>query len=406
MVQIGFGLNCCNMKKLLCLSFLLPYFVFAQTKLDFNLGHLTQTNFCDTLPIEFQKNNIFVKVKINGQQKRFMFDTGAITVISEEIQNLMQNPEMGMVNLSDVSNYKKSASTIQLKQIQLQSLIFEGIPAVVKDFKKLGFISCFDFDGIIGSNLLRHCIVHINIAQKIIILTDKIENLHLKNAPISTLTLDKQSNPYLKLNLDTKLQFDALFDSGASDFIGISKPVATKALKKGIGRVLNQGFGQGAIGLHGIGQSSQKNRVMFNNLMLGNYKILDFVIEVAPNDENAVGLKLCDYGTVTLDYLNKQFYFEGNQPTQAFKERTTLGFSFQPEETYYAIGTVWTGTLAEGKGLKSGFKLLKINDLDLSTRNTETDCILFRSAFLSKPSLNITYQDDKNQVFTITLYQE
>jgi hypothetical protein len=385
-------------RGLLLFLLTLPFIAFGQDKIDFKQGIVLQSQFCDTIPFEYVRNKMIVEVKINGEKKRFIFDTGATLCISDEIQEKMKNPILGKNFQIDATQRQKQISVVSVKEFQLGNLTFQNIPSVVTNIKNTSFLTCFNYDGFIGSNVVRNCIVHIDVDKKYIILTDNINKLNLQNAHQTILTLDNQSGPYLEINLKDKIKFKALFDSGADDFITISNKISKKALKKDVAKILNQGFGIGTLGMHGLGDAEHKNRTKFSNVIFGSSEITDFITEVSDKSYNAVGMQLADYGTITVDYINKYFYFVAKQQSQAYKQQKTMGFSFQPEETYYSIGTVWTGTQAEKIGLKSGYQILRLDDLDITKRTPELDCKLFLSRPLSNGKIKITYKDDKDQI--------
>jgi hypothetical protein len=58
------------------------------------------------------------------------------------------------------------------------------------------------------------------------------------------------------------MKFNALFDSGASNFISISHKIYKKTVKNGLNKILNQGYGSSAIGAFGIERANHKK----NNL--------------------------------------------------------------------------------------------------------------------------------------------
>jgi Aspartyl protease len=394
------------MKGLLLFLLSIPLFTFGQDIIDFKQGTILQRQFCDTIPFEYVRNKMIVQVKINGQSKRFIFDTGATLIISDQIQEEMRNPFLGKNLQIDATQRQKQISVVNVKEFNLGNLTFQNIPSVVTEIKSTNFLTCFNYDGFIGSNVLRNCIVQIDVDKKHIILTNNINKLNIQNAYKNNLTLDNQSNPFVELNLNNKIKFTALFDSGADDFITISSKINQKALNKGYSKVLNQGYGIGAVGMHGLGDAENKSRTLCSNIKFGNTEITDFITEVSTKSYNAVGMQLADYGTITIDYINKQFYFEAKKQSQLYKHQKTIGFSFQPEDTYYSIGNVWSGTQSEKIGLKSGFQILKLDDIDISKRTPELDCSLFLSRPLSNGKIKITYKDDKEQIKVAELYEE
>lgn len=386
--------------------FFLSFSTFGYNRVESNQETIFQQQFCDTIPFEYVRNKIIIEVKIGGEKKRFILDTGAISGISDKIQERMNNDVLDTTFFTDQSGIRKQLFVVSVKELTLGSLRFENIPSAVINIESTGFVSCLNYDGIIGSNLLANCIVHIDSDRKHIILTDNINNLRLVNAHKSIVTFDSQSSPYVQLSLNNGVKFDALFDSGADDFISISNNVFKETINNNLSKVLNEGYGSGAVGVFGIEKATTKKRIVCKEVKFGNNQIINFIAEVSDKTQNTIGMELAEYGTITVDYLNKQFYFVANQQSQEYKHPKTLGFSFQPELNHYSIGTVWTNTKAAKVGLKSGYQILKVDSLDIPTRTPQLDCILLLARPLHKEEVKITYKDDKNQIKVAKLRQE
>ncbi len=394
------------MQKTIFLLIAFSSLAFSQSKIDMNQGEIMQKNYCDTIPFEYVNNKILVNVSINNETKKFIFDTGACQIISDEVQQKMKNPELAISPIYDSNNKKSNQLIVNIKEFKLGHLTFQNIPSAVIDYKNLGVLNCFKIDGLIGSNVLRNSIVKIDTKQKIIIITDRIENLKLKNYYSDEIKLDKQSSPFIKINLDNQVSFDALFDSGSDDFLSISRTDSEKIVKKNGAIKLNVGFGSNSIGINGFDDEKKLTRISVKNLTFGKSTISNFTAISSKTSENVIGMKMSDYGHFTIDYVNKKYYFEGFEEYQNFNLSKTIGFTLMPAENQYNIGIVWSNTQAEKMGLKTGLKILKINDFDLSIRNETTDCSLFFAKLLKSETVKITFIDNEGISKTVNLTQE
>jgi predicted aspartyl protease len=395
------------MNKIIFVLILVPTMVFGQNKVNFNQGEIRQNKFCDTIPFEFIKDKIILKVKIGGSFKRFIFDTGNTLAISEEIQNIMKNPILDSVIQTDVLGAKKKINSVKVREFELGHLKFTDVPAVVTNVKESGFLTCFDYDGFIGSNALRNCILQIDLRKKYLIITNEISKLELQNFHKTDLRLDKQSGPNLKVKIGEKIEFEALFDSGSDEFLSISNEIYNKIEKKKLSKTTNEGFGITTVAMHGTEKQATKKRVSIQSVDFDNFAIQNTVSVISShNTGNAFGLKLAEYGIITIDYINKQFYFQPFLPIQEFKDKTTIGFTLMPEENSIKIGVVWSNTQAAKLGLKSGYKILKLNQIDLTRRTPQSDCELFLTQPTKGKSVELTYQDENNEVKTVKLEQE
>ena len=397
------------MKSKLILQFVLLLFTtvvsFAQ-KIDFKVGTIKQQKFNDTIPFEFVRNKIIIVVKVKGVDKRFIFDTGSVLAISEELQSSINYSKIGSIEVGDVNGKSTDAKIVDVKELQIGKLIFQDIPSVVIDMKKTYPINCLNCDGIVGSNVFRNCIVKINLTSKTIILTDNLENLGVQNAYQTAISLDKIGKPYVQINVGNDITFDALFDSGSDKLISISEKLYDKAIKKGSATLLNEGFGITSIGVNGIAGAEKKNRAVIKQIKFGDATINNAITIESEKSKNAFGIQLAEYGTITLDYINKVFYFAPLKQLQDYKYQKTLGFKDVPEKDFYSVGIVWTNTQAEKIGLKKGFQILKINNQDFTNRTAENDCLFALTDFFKNPKINVTYKDDQGKILSAELIEE
>jgi Aspartyl protease len=375
-------------------------------KADFRNGTIKQQNFCDTIPFDYVRNKIIITVKVNGVNKRFVFDTGAVLAISEELQSVMNYTKLGSVEVGDVNGKSSDAKIVGVKEMQIGNLTFQDIPSVVMDIKNTYPINCLNCDGIVGSNVFKNCIVAIDLSKKIIILTDNVQKLALQNAYQTPISINKIGKPYLQISLDNDISFEGLFDSGSDKLMSISDKIYDKAIKKGSATLLNEGFGITSIGINGIAAAEKKNRALIKQLKFGDATINNVVTIESEKTKNAFGIQLAEYGTITLDYINKIFYFVPLKQVQDYKNKKTLGFKDIPEKTFYAIGIVWTNTQAEKIGLKNGFQILKINNQDFTNRTVENDCLFALADFFKYDKINLTYKNDKGEVRNVELVEE
>lgn len=389
----------------LSLVLLIPAISCAQ-KLDFRSGTIKQQNYCDTIPFEYVRNKIIILVKVNGLDKRFIFDTGAVLAISEELQASMNYRKMGSVVVDDINKKSTVSKIVNVIELQIGSLTFEDIPSIITDLKNTYPINCLKCEGIIGSNVFGNSVVSIDLGKKILILTDKPANLDLQNAFSTPLTINKIGKPYLKINIGKGLVFDGLFDSGADKFISISNEQYDKSIKTGAALLLNEGFGITSLGINGIAAAEKKNRVLIKQVNFGDAVISNVITIESGKSKNAIGIQLAEYGNITIDYVDKQFYFVPKEIFQTYKNQKTLGLKEVPEKNFYSIGIVWTNTQAEKIGLKNGYQILKINNQDFTKRTAENDCEFALADFFNSPKINFTYKDDEGKIITVDLVEE
>ncbi|MBK1442785.1 clan AA aspartic protease, partial [Parapedobacter sp. ISTM3] len=177
-------------------AFVFLLFPIAVLGQNINKSKITINNFCDTIPFEYTRGKIIVNVDVNNQRKRFIFDTGAPCLISTNLMHAINATVVGTGHITDVTGKAQEQQIVNVPEIKLGNVQFTDAVAMVFDRQRIGLLDCFDVDGFIGSTLLKHCIVQIDLAQKIIILTDRLTRLDLRGASKSRIKLDRNSRPF------------------------------------------------------------------------------------------------------------------------------------------------------------------------------------------------------------------
>lgn len=379
------------MKFYLLFLLLSPLVGFTQ---NINKSEITVHDFCDTIPFEYTRGKIIVTVLINKQPKRFVFDTGAPLLISSDLMTANNNTIAGSATVTDAGGKTIEQKIVKVPDLTLGNVSFKNGMAVVFDRKKIGILDCFDIDGIIGSTILKHCIVQIDLDKKIIILTDKVSKVDLKNAFKSKMKLDENSRPFIRLDFGQQDDLTTLFDSGSDKFLPLSIEGYKKLNSKGVAKIINEGSGSISSGLHGAGKAGIENRVAIESLFFGNTVIKDIITSVSEyKNKNAIGMGLAKYGVITIDYLQQNFYFKPNSESQTYQSPPFFGFDAQLIDGAYRISAIYKNTHAEKLGLQNGNLITKINDFDLSNNQMNLICDLFLSDYLKRDIMKISFVD-------------
>ena len=148
-----------------------------------------------------------------------------------------------------------------------------------------------------------------------------------------------------------------------------------------------KGFGVSGQGILGDAMA-ETVYLIHADFKLGIIKIEQAQIGTAPT-VSRIGRELLNYGTLTIDYINSQYYFE-KYPKRLNKPRPNFGFDIITEKNKVTVGVVWENTRAQKMGLTSGLEILSINDKSFENKTScEIEKILLVE--FSKKKLEITY---------------
>jgi hypothetical protein len=374
-----------------------------------NQGAEFQRPFCDTIPFTFVQGKMLISVEIDQKPRLFMLDTGAPTMIFESLKNEIDAKYLDNQEVRDAVGGIDALDVVELKSFKIGRIEFRDVPAMQVYDDLVGMLKCWGVVGMIGSNALRNCILQIEWKARRLILSNELKNLNLSQASATLLHLDEeQSQPFLELSLGNGELIAANFDTGDESAFCISKEDAAFTLSNRMARVKNIGHGKRTMSLTESQQDQWFEELIFDSLSIGKSHFLKFS-SVADEEQSfsRVGIGLGQYGIITLDYLNGQFYFQPYEnKVQIPIEQKSLGFAIYPTETHYEIGMVWQNSPAGRLGLKSGCKILKIEEEDFSKRTPELDCELIMRRFAQKEILRLKYMDENGEIAEVKIEGE
>lgn len=276
--------------------------------------------------------------------------------LTGELCDELNIPVVDSVKVTDVNGKE-----VGLPRVLVSSLLtpderinFSGVPAM-----KLSTPSpfeCFHADGLIGSDLLKNLIVEIDGKTKTITVTsaEKASTVSLrKMLPFS----GKGYMPIITLQAGAGNSLVALFDTGCPSFLSLKDTDYEELSAKSAFEVKSEGVGGGSIGVGGMTESKVAYRVELPLLSVGATKFKNVTAETSTPPYTLLGVKLLEYGKVTIDYSRKRWYFEPYE--QEFDMASKhYNVNLQVKDGDLVVATVWT---AMKEVVDPGDKVLKIN---------------------------------------------
>lgn len=148
-----------------------------------------------------------------------------------------------------------------------------------------------------------------------------------------------------------------MFDTGCPSFFSLKKSDFDVLKTAGAFQVLSEGYGEGSIGVAGMAMADTSFRVQFPVLSVGATKFQNVSSETSTPPFTLLGVKLLDYGKVTLDYPRARFYFEAYEPEYDLASKH-YNVDLRVKDGELMISTVWTSM----KGIvEVGDKVTRIN---------------------------------------------
>lgn len=350
------------MKKLLLLLLaLLAVKTATSQAFIFNYGHTTSRSYYTRIPYTLEGGKPIVEVMINGKPRRFLFDTGGMFSIREELVEELNLRLNIPVEITDRNGKHKQLRVSILDSLTLGNVTFIETPVTIVEGSVI--LDGYDLDGLIGSNMLRNSVVQFSPSH--ITITNSKSKLELNRRFDSKLTvdLDHQSTPitYLKVGNRT---IPVVFDTGAGWILSLSNK-DFKRLKKTSYTHIATAVGSSSVGLFGEAEESELYRIQLNAANIGQNTLTNLRTTTSTGAASILGFPLTFYGRVTIDYVDRRFYFEPYiNPSNVFQKQWSVSI-IADDYGRLLVGAVWDEGLAN---VSAGDEIVAVDSLWLDNR--------------------------------------
>ncbi len=366
------------------------YVGFAQ---GFNSG-TNQTDFYTEFNYEWINEKIIIPVEIEGITYRFLLDTGAPNVITANLYKKITTQFQQTISISDANNKKDSLDLVTIPEMKIGNISYYNIPSLLNKKENSQIFDCLNIDGFIGSNLLRSSIVQILPNEKLIKLTDNQKRLSLKRKNATEIEFpDNQSTPYIwiQLSANKKANEQVYLDTGMTGFYDLANSHLETFQKDDIFKISSEARGSQGTGLFGSEDESLYYQIVVPKININKSVFENVRVETTNQTNSRIGTEILLHGNVTIDYLNKRFYYEPFD-NKIDLDKKSFGFNPTVIDNKFVIGLVWDNNLKDK--IKFGDQILEIDGKDF-TKSNFCDFLHAKSIFKEKERIEMTI---RNQV--------
>ena len=386
--------------KLVLLLLLINSLIFGQ--INFNQGSINLIEYYEVIPYQTEIGKIILPVTIKDKTYRFLLDTGAPNLFSPELLKELNVAEGDSINVNDANNQDQKMKFVVVPQLKIGNLIFKNQAGLIYNFEEHNLLSCYKIDGFIGSNLLRNSIIKINSANKTIIITNKIKSLNIDKKPIKMKLVGNQKSPYVELKFVGKNKEKAsdmvLVDTGMDGLYDMSKRAYSIFEKSKIFEALYSATGIGDSGLFGAGNSNEQKLLEIENANLNQQIINNIMVTTTTDDNSRIGLDFLKYGDITLDFLNKKFYFESTKTIDLKEKAPKFNASIQNNKV--VVGLVWDERLKTL--MYTGDEFISVDQIDI-TNISLCDFLKLKKEWKNKDKYILKIKNQEGQISEINI---
>lgn len=330
----------------------------ARYSLDFTLSH---KDFVDSIAIEWNRQQIYLPVEINGRQHRFLLDTGAgQSVIFSDTQPEGCRPA-GQMIAYDANNQRDTVAVVKLPPLTLGHLTLTGLQATVQQRTA----NNQNIDGIIGFDIFcKGLLGKIDVAQRRLILTDR-KKFFDREAGFDVRYRLNYHVPYIQVKPFERYKERVLFDTGSRCFYVMNKQSFDRGKKKNARTILTQiegcSMGRHAMGHFGVEQRGEVVFLHLHQLYMGDFLFTD-LHAITTQGGSHLGAAVLDYGSLIINPLKHRLRFlpyDGQPFAQISNPQ--LEIAFIEKDGLPAVGLVWEGGTPYQQGFREGDVILQID---------------------------------------------
>lgn len=316
------------------------------------------------VPVEFQQNHLFVKVRINGRGPfDFVFDSGAggVAINSRLIAEL--NPKrVGAQEARGVGG-ADSAEVYQIDTLSLETLVLDSLLAFAVDLGNLDEAAGRRIDGAIGYDLLSRFIVTVDYDAGRLILYDRNTSPRPGWGKRCNLIIDFRL-PYLETTVNDSITGKFRLDTGSRSSVDFNSPfveehslVDTVTEKYATTKLV--GLGGSLQSLMGVLPSIELCGWKIDSLFAGYSTTVSGMFSGRSTAGN-IGSGVLKGFTVTFDYNGEAVYFkEGKWFSQIGRIRNMAGVLFEHYGDSIRVAEVFPEGATAGI-LEPGDRLVRI----------------------------------------------
>ncbi|WP_147367904.1 aspartyl protease family protein [Fibrisoma montanum] len=417
MKKLGFMNLRCNMNPLLKVlstcSFILlltgcgNFIRYIKTKKAVSSGFVRQRNFVTAIPFKKEIGDKYiVEVTINASPKkyRFILDTGALMVLSQQAAE-----ELGIIEKGKYKNINSLNKHVRLDSVQLAGLTFYRPGTAILDLRGDSFLQCIGVDGVIGSAIMRHHCWQFDNQRQRITVSDRYESLVSDTAKlVLPITVDGLHRPVTPLEFPNGTRKKFIVDIGSnSDFMTKDKALFAKLKKQS--KYYTQ-FGWNGHGFYGDRFDTSYNATI-KGIKLTGTPMDSARVAFGTFRDDLVGWGFLNRYVITFNWDQRTLTLVANQPAQS--DEPLVSFGFMPfiqkdtssQKSYWTVGSIIEGSPAHQAGLKLGERIVSVNGNEVSAVTNACDLYSPTSRIYQEMNektlrMELVGKSGKRQVFT------
>ena len=310
-------------------------------------GEVAQSGYKVEIPFEMKLGLIILKVRIQGEDYDFLFDTGAPNVVTNELASKINLKPVGQNQTKGSQGHKEKVDYAYIDTLSIGGIQYLQTGTGIMDFNRSNEISCMEIDGILGANTMRNSIWQINYQKQIMTIVSHMDSLTFPaNLDTIPFTTKATGTPVIDINVGSVVQHYVTLDLGSSGHIDLSHKMFNEILKKEPDMPKNFAYGNSSSGIYGVGAPDTINYFKPDSIQFGTVQLANQICHASvKKTASTLGTRFFENYIVTLDWNQKHVILDKVKEYD-HSEMENLGYSKLLYDGKLKIAKIYNGTEA------------------------------------------------------------
>jgi hypothetical protein len=323
-------------------------------------------HFVDTIPIEFEDNQIYLTARISNRTYRFCLDTGSSQGIVYADGSFPYTRKLGKITSHDANGITSKIDVVEYPDFSIGHLKIHGYTGSLLN----SHINHKGYDAVLGFDLVNKGLAaKIDARQKVMILTD-IPRFFDNEGGYATRYRLLRWVPNVKISPYHGCIDEARFDTGSRRLYVMSnksRKLFEKTYEDFSSQIEGLSFGRRAIGSFGAEHSDEVAFLWLDQLSIGDYLFGDYHT-MTTQGNSRIGAEILQYGSIILDPKGKKLIFQPyDDSSSCMVSNTQMDIAFVPSGTLPSVGLIWQGSQHYKNGFRQGDIILAIDGRNIFT---------------------------------------
>ncbi len=328
---------------------------------------LSARNFVDSIPIEFEDNQIYVKaITRGGGTYRFCIDTGSSQGIVYADGHFPWVRKLGKITSHDANGTSHKIDVVEYPDFRIGHLTIHGYTGSLIN----SHVNHSGYDAVLGFDLVNKGLaIKIDAEKGVMVVTDNtrffdgecgfaVKYSHPRWVPVISVT------PYSGCSDEVR------FDTGSRRLYVMSAESCRKFSARFPDfstQIEGTGMGSRAIGSFGVERTSAVSFLWLDELQWGGFSFCDYHT-MTTQGTSRIGAEILRYGSVVMNPRRKEIIFQPrDSANMCMISNEQMDIAFIPVKGKPTVGMIWEGSQHYRNGFRQGDLIIGIDGQSINT---------------------------------------